>query len=519
MEYKSPLHKLVNFFKKSRDQWKEKYQEARKEIKSLKNKLYYRDKKCRQQEERVQSLEKEVAELKSALAQKNQEKQGTQEQKQANLPIELPEAFNQKAPHHHYSIGLIQLFLLLVFESSLHLRASARSLPMILSHVLPEIDAAVHWTSVRFWAMRVGYYELTRPKEKADGDWVFICDHNIQLGNEKCFVIVGFRLSTYEKDRGALQHRDLSLIDLDIVERSDGSVVYEQLQRAVEKTGVPRALIHDHGSDLHAGIKKFQECYPEVASFYDIKHKTASEIKKILNKDPDWEGFLKIAQSIKSKLQQTTQSHLAPPKLRQKSRYMNLDTRVNWAKKMLNLLDRASASEKETLEQSIGELNAYREPIARWSETLKITDTVEQFSRQNWLSHESASQLEESFNPFGEIQYEENQQLKERLVDFIEDQSRQCQENEYLPNSSEVLESLFGKQKYLADEHANQGFGGFVLTFGAMVSDLTTDFIKKALESVPVKAVLEFKDRFPNPSLQEKKKARTIDLQEEQKPT
>jgi hypothetical protein len=57
---------------------------------------------------------------------------------------------------------------------------------------------------------------------------------------------------------------------------------------------------------------------------------------------------------------------------------------------MLNLLDRASASEKETLEQSIGELNAYREPIARWSETLKITDTVEQFSRQNWLSHSNA---------------------------------------------------------------------------------------------------------------------------------
>jgi hypothetical protein len=117
------------------------------------------------------------------------------------------------------------------------------------------------------------------------------------------------------------------------------------------------------------------------------------------------------------------------------------------------------------------------------------------------------------------IQYEKNKQLKDHLVDFIEDQSRQCWEGEYLPNSSEVLESLFGKQKYLADEHANQGFSGSILTLGAMVSDLTTDFIKTALESVPVKAVLEFKNGFPNPSLQAKKQALTIDFKEEQKPT
>jgi hypothetical protein len=226
-----------------------------------------------------------------------------------------------------------------------------------------------------------------------------------------------------------------------------------------------------------------------------------------------------MAHAIKSKLQQTPQAHLAPPKLRQKSRYMNLDTRVKWAEKMLNVLDRASVSEKEVLESSIGELSAYREPIARWSETLKITDAVEQFSRQNWLSQESASQLTDNLNRLGTIQYEENKKLKDHLVNFIEDQSRQCRKSEYLPNSSEVLESLFGKQKYLADEHANQGFSGSVLTLGAMVSDLTTNFIKTALESVPVKAVLEFKNGFLNPSLQAKKQVLTIDFKEEQKLT
>jgi hypothetical protein len=37
--YKSPVRKLVNFFEKSRDNWKEKYQLTKKENKKLKNKV------------------------------------------------------------------------------------------------------------------------------------------------------------------------------------------------------------------------------------------------------------------------------------------------------------------------------------------------------------------------------------------------------------------------------------------------------------------------------------------------
>jgi len=37
--YKSPVRKLVNFFEKSRDNWKEKYQLTKKQNKKLKNKV------------------------------------------------------------------------------------------------------------------------------------------------------------------------------------------------------------------------------------------------------------------------------------------------------------------------------------------------------------------------------------------------------------------------------------------------------------------------------------------------
>lgn len=145
--------------------------------------------------------------------------------------------------------------------------------------------------------MRLGYYERIRTKEHAD-DWVWIIDHSIQLSQEKCLVIVGFRWSTYGKERRPLQKRDLSLISLDVVNQSNGTIVCEHLQPAVDKTGLPRAIIHDHGSELKAGVTKFQNRHPETASIYDIKHKVALEIKHRRQSDSQWDAVNQTAATI-----------------------------------------------------------------------------------------------------------------------------------------------------------------------------------------------------------------------------
>ena len=44
MSYKSPLRKLVNFFKTSRDNWKKKYQETKKEVNRLANRVRFLEK-------------------------------------------------------------------------------------------------------------------------------------------------------------------------------------------------------------------------------------------------------------------------------------------------------------------------------------------------------------------------------------------------------------------------------------------------------------------------------------------
>ncbi len=62
---------------------------------------------------------------------------------------------------------------------------------------------------------------------------------------------------------------------------------------------------------------------------------------------------------------------------------------------------------------------------------------------------------------------------------------------ERLLGSSEIIESLFGKQKFLEKEQSRNGFTGLLLALPALVAETSESVIKMALESIPTKSITE----------------------------
>jgi hypothetical protein len=189
------------------------------------------------------------------------------------------------------------------------------------------------WWAGRLWLLRLGYYKLTRPKEQAE-DWGWIVDHTVQIGVEKCFVILGVRLSALPNPARCLSHEEVEPIALCPVRHSNGEVVYHQLEDSREKTGIPREILGDQGSDLKAGVERFCRHHPQTSSIYDIKHKTAVVVEHELEEDPCWREFTHLAAQTKQRVQQTALAFLAPPNQRTKARYMNLESLSTQAKVM-----------------------------------------------------------------------------------------------------------------------------------------------------------------------------------------
>ena len=241
--------------------------------------------------------------------------------------LEVPIARQQ------FPLGVVAGSLALVLCTGTRLQRVAAVLRMHWNWCSIDVRIASYY-SVRLWLLRLGLYQLSRPKVRAD-DWMWIVDHTMQLGERKCLIIVAIRQSAWDAEDRVLSHEDVELIDLVPVTESNGKVVYRQLQAAAAKTGVPRAITSDNGPDLHRGIALFRKKHPTTAWLYDIKHKTACLLKHALEGDAAWQMFVAQVHRFKQQVSLTPLAGLAPPQQRSKARYMNVDVLVDWAQGIL----------------------------------------------------------------------------------------------------------------------------------------------------------------------------------------
>jgi hypothetical protein len=217
----------------------------------------------------------------------------------------------QRLPRHHYTLQDVQLFIELVLSGRAPLRCAGR-VPQIVSQVCGLALGQPDWTSGRMWLLRLGLYKLTCPKTHAD-DWVWLIDHSVQSGTTKCLVILGVRLGDLPPAGEPLRHEHLEPIEVLPVENSTKEAVCEQLEAAAARTGVPRAILDDHGADLHGGVKLFQQQHPETLEIYDVTHKAARLLKHHQERDPRWTAFGQQVGKARRQIQQTELACLVPP--------------------------------------------------------------------------------------------------------------------------------------------------------------------------------------------------------------
>jgi hypothetical protein len=385
----------------------------------------------------------------------------------------------------------------LVMKAATSLRAAAAAMFLLL-------DVEQHWTTVRLCVMRIGLAALMAPLECAK-DWIWLIDHSVQIGRCKCLVILGLRQRDYPWGR-ALAAEDLVLIALVPMEDATKVTVHMALEDATRRTGVPRVIVDDHGADLHGGVKLFQQDHSQTVEVYDVKHKAACLLRAILERDEIWKSFCTRLGQCKCAVQQTELAPLTPPSQRTKARFMNLDLQVEWGIKTLALLDNPAVLPKPMtstrLEEKFGWLRDFREPMSEWSDCLAVIDKTLDVTRTQGISAETTETLKQHIAPTTV----RGTALLAQMFEFTSQQSKVARADERLPASTEVLESCFGKLKYLERDQSKSGFTGLVLALGVIVGCHTPETIAHALDRCPVKNVQQWCDDQLGPSVQSQRK-------------
>jgi hypothetical protein len=393
---------------------------------------------------------------------------------------------------HGYAVGTQCLFLRLVLQG-----VSLRCVPRVLAIVSAALDMSLpipHWTTGRLWLLRLGHAQLTMALAKSD-DWAWLVDHSVQIGQEKCLVILGIRLRDLPERGECLQHTDLHLIALVPRKSWTRQEVDEELEVASHRTGIPRVIVDDHGVDIAGGVSFFQDRHPETVEIYDAKHKAACLLKSRLEKNARWQELQQRIGQTRCAIQQTEMSFLVPPAPKPKARFMNLAPILLWAENVQAVLRQPPTvvSEQvspERLEEKLGWLREFEAEVAEWAEWQQVVNATVEFVNRHGIYRGVAKQLRTELRPHR--QYTSSLCLARELLAFVAKQARRARSGERFPGSTEVLESCFGRFKHLEKQQSRGGFTSLVLGFGALLAETVPQAIAQAMRQSPTKAILQW---------------------------
>lgn len=380
----------------------------------------------------------------------------------------------------HFSLTIVRLAVDLVLHAGSSMRGAAASMTLIAA----RLGLGLHmpsFGSVRSWLLRVGCYALTCALPV--GAWVLLIDHTVQIGPSKLLVILGCPATSAQLGQRPLQHSDLHLVGLALMEKSNDETVAAELEKAHARVGEVRQIVSDNGPDLNGGVKLFQSRHQGVAHTHDVAHQAANILKQRRGRDESWTEFVAKLAEAGAKVRQTRQAHLRPPTVRAKARFMNVAPTLRFASRVLRLLDTGKASVRT--ESGYGWLRDHREALGNWQSEQAVVEATLTHVRVHGINQETAVQLDGVWS--GLLTTAGAGEVAAGLRTAVGREGMQAKPGESLVASTEVLESTFGKLKRLEGDYAGDGFTGLSLALGACVGAQTEEYTRQALEAVPKK--------------------------------
>ena len=375
-------------------------------------------------------------------------------------------------------------------EKEAHIHYRGVSSIMKLWYEDNKISRAPSHETCILWDLKIGLYKLQRAKAN-DTAWCWMVDHVIGEGYMKCLAVIGVPLKTLQdKTDLTLSLQQLEPFGLVPMNSSSGEKVKQALSKISYETGItPQAIVSDHGSDLLFGVKEYcKSTNGQTVEIYDVCHKVALELKKLLINDSAWGAFSVKAAETKRQLYSTQGVDFAPPNQRRKGRYMNVDILVGWANRIL--------AKKEQIPGNVLEKLAWvwdeQDRIALWSQWVEIAKQSRNQIRQNGFFVGASDVLEARLN-YMQLQ-ESSKLLLDRILAYVSLESNKLGNNCRMVGSTEPLESLFGCFKRVKNGVWDRqgGVGRLILSMASRVGEISEELIKKALEYVTVNGVDEW---------------------------
>jgi hypothetical protein len=350
------------------------------------------------------------------------------------------------------------------------------------------------YTTIRQWLLKIGLYKIQSPKTDSK-DCFFIIDTSIQMGPQKCVVILRLNKSNVNTNF-CPTFEDVDVLVVRPLCNCPGEVINDLLEEARNIVNVdPTAIISDEGSENKKGCGIFIKNHPNTIHLYDASHKINNCLKQELNNDELWLAFKADASAAIQKLKLSSIAHLAPPKQRAKDRMHSAFPLIEWGLQVLNLMN--SEQGKALSDEEREKMNwiyKYQFSLLKYIEFKSMCTTALNITHKHgyykgvtnaFISHTGQLCNDNRCTSF-----------RNRLGEVLRAEEQKLPTDEHYQASTEVLESLFGKFKDIeGTTQASSGLSSLILAIPALTGGLSRAIVEKALATVSISHVDEWVEK------------------------
>jgi len=340
--------------------------------------------------------------------------------------------------------------------------------------------------------------------------WLAIMDHSIDIGTKKALVVLRVPIETLSQRGKAIELKDCECIGIKISEQVNGESISKELEEIFTNAGAPEAIIKDCDYTLEKGVRAWSEKQNlTVPVIEDIGHVMANSLKKQFEKTKAYTRFVSLVNKASQCLRQTDLAFLIPPKLRQKGRFQSISKLGNWAEKLLDVLAVKGRVKKESLlfrlRKVLPDFAQSRAFIECFANTTKIVSQIMKLVKTLGLdkqSHQRCCELSDELPGNSKVK----KRLKQWLQKHFEIQQKIAPSLPLLV-SSDIIESLFGRFKYMIERSPQADMNRMALLIPVLCGELDQMKILQALSQVPHNELKEWEQKNIPYTLRKKRRA------------
>jgi hypothetical protein len=262
--------------------------------------------------------------------------------------------------------------------------------------------------------------------------------------------------------------------------------VAREYARLAEKIGAPCYLLCDGAVELRHPAQILEKDGVKTIVLRDLKHHAANLLEKRIGRTERFKSFLTEVGLTRNRVQQTELSHVMPPPLKQKSRFMNLAPLLRWSTMILYHLDHPESGSRDSvrpqrMEEKLGWVRGFAEELESWRACQEVIDQTLAWSNRQGLGPSSTDQLRKLLTEWLDRPKKVHcaaSEIAGSLIEFVIGFEHQLPAGERAWLSTEILESLFGRFKRIERQHSKGGFTRLLAALPTLCGEVTADQIR-----------------------------------------